>query len=99
LKGKVVGDICGRFFDIHGQEISSAFEKRLIGINLKSIQNAKYAIALAGGADKAAPLLGAIRGKWINGLISDEQTVHSILALDDVYPIMTEAQDKQEGRK
>lgn len=91
LKGKVVGDICGRFFDIHGHEISSAFEQRLIGINLKSIRDAKYAIALAGGADKAAPLLGAIRGKWINGLISDEQTVHSILALDDAYPIMTES--------
>ena len=87
LKGKVVGDICGRFFDIHGREIGSAFEQRLIGINLKSLRSAKYAIALAGGADKAAPLLGAIRGKWINGLISDEQTVHSILVLDDTYPM------------
>lgn len=87
LKGKVVGDICGRFFDIHGREISSAFEQRLIGIDLINIRKAKYALALAGGADKAAPLLGAIRGKWINGLISDEQTVHSILALDDTYPM------------
>jgi len=88
LKGKVVGDICGRFYDIHGREIESAFEQRLIGIDLSSIHSAKYAIALAGGVDKAAPLLGAIRGRWINGLISDEQTVNSILALDDTYEMV-----------
>ena len=83
LEGKVVGDICGRFYNMSGQIVESAFEERVIGIDLKSIRNAKYAIALAGGADKAPPLLGAIRGKWINGLISDEQTVTNILALDD----------------
>ena len=85
LTGRVVGDICGRFFDRNGVEISSAFEERLIGITLKDLKNAQNAVALAGGADKAAPLLGAIRGKWINGLVSDEQTIHSILALDDTY--------------
>ena len=83
LEGKVVGDICGRFYNMSGQKVKSAFEERVIGIDLKSINNAKYAIALAGGADKAPPLLGAIRGKWINGLISDEQTVTKILTLDD----------------
>ena len=87
LKEKAVGDICGRFFDIQGKEVGTAFEERLIGINLKSIRKAKYAIALAGGADKAAPLLGAIRGKFINGFVSDEQTVHSMFALDDTYPL------------
>lgn len=85
LKGKVVGDMCGRFFDIQGNEVGSAFEERLIGINLQSMQNAKYAFAVGGGPDKVAPLLGAIRGKWINGLVSDEQTINSLLTLDDTF--------------
>lgn len=85
LKGRVVGDIFGHFFDINGQEIPTAFEKRVIGIKLQDMCIAQYAIALAGGVDKVAPLLGAIRGHWINGIISDEQTIHSILALDDTY--------------
>lgn len=83
LKGKVVGDMCGRFYDIQGNEVGSAFEERLIGINLQSLQKAKYAFAVGGGPDKVAPLLGAIRGKWVNGLISDEETLNSLLALDD----------------
>lgn len=87
LQGKVVGDICGHFFDINGIEIPSDFENRVIGISLQDMKQTRYAIAIAGGADKVAPLLGAIRGRWINGLVSDEQTVNSILALDDTYQI------------
>jgi DNA-binding transcriptional regulator LsrR (DeoR family) len=82
LNGKIVGDICGRFFDISGNEVRTAFEDRIIGIGLQKLINAQYSIALGGGTDKAAPLLGAIRGKFINGLVSDEQTIENILSLD-----------------
>ena len=86
LRGQVVGDICGRFFDINGVEKPSPFNDRLVGVNLADIHNGAFSIGVAGGPDKAAPLLGAIRGNHINALVSDEQTVHSILALDDAYP-------------
>lgn len=89
LRGQAVGDICGRFFDINGCEKSSTFDDRLVGITLSDIKNGALSIGIAGGPDKVAPLLGAIRGKFINVLISDEQTVHSILALDDAYPTLT----------
>jgi DNA-binding transcriptional regulator LsrR (DeoR family) len=86
LRGQVVGDICGRFFDTNGTEKPTAFTDRLVGVELTDIQNAPISIGIAGGPDKVAPILGAIRGNYINVLISDEQTVHSILALDDAYP-------------
>ncbi|MBN1265588.1 MAG: sugar-binding transcriptional regulator [Anaerolineales bacterium] len=85
LSGEAVGDICGRFFDINGNEKPSAFYDRIVGIELKDIQKGDLSIGVAGGADKAAPILGAIRGKLINVLITDEQTLHSILTLDDAY--------------
>jgi deoxyribonucleoside regulator len=85
LHGQAVGDICGRFFDIDGHEKPSAFSERIVGIELADIKAAALSIGVAGGPDKAAPLLGAIRGGYINVLITDEQTVHSILALDDAY--------------
>jgi len=87
LCGEAVGDICGRFFDIYGDEKNSAFYDRIVGIELQNIQNGDLAVGVAGGTDKAAPLLGAIRGGLINVLITDDQTLQSILTLDDAYRV------------
>jgi deoxyribonucleoside regulator len=86
LKGHAVGDICGRFFDLMGAEQRSAFDDRIVGVELEDLRCAHFSIGVAGGPDKVAPLLGALRGRLINVLVSDEQTVHSLLALDDSYP-------------
>lgn len=84
LKGRAVGDICGRFFDIEGTQQSTAFESRIVGIELSDLRNAPLSIGVAGGEDKAAPLLGAIRGGYINVVISDELTIRQIIALDEL---------------
>lgn len=86
LSGHTAGDICGRFFDINGDRRASDFEDRIVGIELEDLKRAQLSIGVAGGTDKVAPLLGAIRGQWINVVVTDEQTLHSILALDDAYP-------------
>ena len=86
LSGRTAGDICGRFFDISGRRQTSDFEDRIVGIELDDLRKAQVSIGVAGGTDKVAPLLGAIRGQWINVVVTDEQTLHSILALDDAYP-------------
>jgi deoxyribonucleoside regulator len=86
LKSRAVGDICGRFFNCNGQEQVSTFSDRIIGISLEDIRRMKLRIAVANGTDKVAPLLGALRGEWINVLISDENTVRSIIALSDTLP-------------
>ncbi|MBI5668559.1 MAG: hypothetical protein HZC41_11185 [Chloroflexi bacterium] len=83
LKTRAVGDICGRFIDIHGQEQPSAFADRIVGVELDDLRGAAFAVGVAGGADKVAPLLGALRGGIINVLVSDEKTIQRILELDD----------------
>jgi DNA-binding transcriptional regulator LsrR (DeoR family) len=78
----VVGDICGRFFDLEGRPLRSMFEQRVVGIELEDLRRAGVSIGVAGGEEKVAPLLGVLRGKHVNGIVTDEQTALEILHLD-----------------
>jgi deoxyribonucleoside regulator len=83
LRGRAVGDICGRFFDIDGHEQPTAFAERIVGIELVRLRAVSLSIGVAGGDDKVAPLLGALRGGYINVLISDERTIQALLRFED----------------
>ncbi len=74
-----VGDICAHFYDINGYEIRSAFAERIVGITLEDIRSEALTIAVAGGADKVMPLVGALRGRLIKVLITDEMTANAII--------------------
>lgn len=79
----VVGDICGRFFDSDGEPLRSTFEERVVGIELEDLRRASLALGVAGGEEKVAPLLGVLRGRYLNGIVTDEQTALGILRLDE----------------
>jgi deoxyribonucleoside regulator len=76
-----IGDICGRFYNIHGEVCSSDFEERVVGVRLEDLRQAPLSIGVAGGPGKAAPLLGALRGGFINMIVTDENTARQILEL------------------
>jgi len=80
LKGKAVGDICGRFFDQSGRERDSSFASRIIGIQLEDLRRARLSLGVACGSDKVAPIIGALRGGFINAIVSDEKTIAEVLA-------------------
>ena len=69
-----VGDICLRFYDANGREIRHRLGKRVIGIDLETFGRVPRAIGIAGGSRKFAAILGALRGKHINVLITDQFT-------------------------
>ncbi len=77
-----IGDICARFFDIHGGEIPSSFKERIVGITLDDLRSNALTIAVAGGPDKVLPLIGALHGGYIKVLITDEQSALAILAYE-----------------
>lgn len=79
VKSSAVGDICGRFFDSHGRERRTSFAERIIGIELSDLRRARLCIGVACGADKVGPILGALRGRFINVLVSDEATIRNVL--------------------
>jgi deoxyribonucleoside regulator len=79
LRGSAVGDICGRFFDRDGNEVIAPFADRTIGIELSDLRRAPVSIGIAGGVDKVEPLSGALRGEYINVLITDELTAQRLM--------------------
>nr|WP_319484582.1 sugar-binding transcriptional regulator [uncultured Cohaesibacter sp.] len=74
-----VGVVAGRFYDANGTWIQGPLDDRLVGITLDEVRQIPTRIAVAGGTDKTAAMLGALRGNFINVLITDEQTAMSIL--------------------
>jgi DNA-binding transcriptional regulator LsrR (DeoR family) len=74
-----VGDICFRFFDDSGKIIKSPLNDRVIGIELEALRRTQRVVGIAGGASKRAAILGALRGQWIDVLITDKHTADSLL--------------------
>lgn len=81
LVGKgAVGDILSRFFDADGNIIEDEVHDRVIGIPLEVLrEERKICIGVAGGAGKTGAIIAAMRQKYINVLITDENTATEIL--------------------
>lgn len=69
-----VGDVCLRFFDAHGEHITTPFENRLIGIDADTLRHVPRRVAVAGGDRKYNAVRAALLGHWINVLITDHHT-------------------------
>ena len=86
-KNGAVGDICLRFYDANGREVRGALDGRVIGIELESLRRVQRSVALCGGKKKFAAILGALRGKWVNILITDQYTAQRLLKAQPVKTI------------
>ncbi len=87
LAKNAVGVVAGRFIDTHGQPVPGALDERTIGISLDMLRNIDKRISVAGGFDKVPAILAALRGGYINVLITDAATGHGILNADGVTRI------------
>lgn len=57
--------------------------KRIIGIDRNIINHANYRIGVVTSKFKAEAVLGALRGKHVNVLITDDDTATKMLALSN----------------
>jgi DNA-binding transcriptional regulator LsrR (DeoR family) len=81
LDAGAVGDYLGWAFSRTGELVRVPSQERVTSIQLPR-PSKKPVIAFAGGADKAEAVLGALRGQWINGLVTDETCARTILATE-----------------
>lgn len=77
----VVGDVISRFFDENGIPVQSDLNNRTIGITLEQLKRVKTRIAVAESSEKATAILAALRGNYMNVLITTDETANSILEL------------------
>jgi DNA-binding transcriptional regulator LsrR (DeoR family) len=74
-----VGDVCLRFFDHDGQLIDSPFNERIVGISAEALKSVPRRIGVAGGANKIDAVHAAVKGGWVNTLITDLETAEQLL--------------------
>ncbi len=77
-----VGDVCGIHFDMMGREVGEDFCKRSVTIRSHDLLKIPFRMGVAGGEGKAVPILGALRGGYINMLVTDEITARQLLEMD-----------------
>lgn len=75
-----VGDICFRYFDAQGVAVKSPLMQRVIGIEPATLKDVGRVVGVAGGKRKAQAILAALRGGWIDVLITDRRTAETLLA-------------------
>jgi DNA-binding transcriptional regulator LsrR (DeoR family) len=90
-KNGAVGDICLRFYDANGRQVRSTLDGRVIGMELESLRRVQRSAALCGGKKKFPAILGALRGKWVNILITDQYTAQRLLKSQPAKTIATAA--------
>jgi deoxyribonucleoside regulator len=88
-----VGDVFGHFFDIDGQICATELEERIMGMNIDLLKKIHYSIGVAGGRHKSKAILGALRGKLINILVTDRLTACEILKQDGYPPSCDESEE------
>ena len=71
-----VGEILGRFFDVEGRRVPTILEDRVIAVEMPM---KCPMMAVAYGKEKILSIVGAIRGGFIQGLVTDERTALAVL--------------------
>lgn len=76
---KVAGDICSSFFDKDGVLVHTGISDRTITIDLAKLKRTRYSIGVAESLEKVSGMIGALRGGYMNVLVTTEETAECIL--------------------
>ncbi|WP_213875825.1 sugar-binding transcriptional regulator [Pseudomonas sp. dw_358] len=66
-----VGDICLRYFDQNGQPVLDEDEEFVVSMALPKLHDVQRVLALAGGQRKVQAIRGALKGGFVDVLITD----------------------------
>ena len=74
-----IGDIGFRWFNIKGEKVDHEYEDRTIGYDALENRYSNKIIAVSGGKRKHRAILGALRGKYVDVLITDSETARYLI--------------------
>lgn len=75
----IVGDVLTHYFDINGKVHDLDFMERVNNITLEQYMKAKLKVVVAGGFHKIESIVGLLKGRLADVLITDVDTVRHIL--------------------
>jgi DNA-binding transcriptional regulator LsrR (DeoR family) len=76
-----VGEIGAYVYDIRGRPCAEECANRVIGLTLQELRRIPFIVGVAATAVKATPLYGALRGGYLDALVTDEAAARGILEL------------------
>lgn len=82
ISAEAVGDICGNFYNIHGEPCQTSLVNRIVSIKLDSLKECKKVIGIAHGENKQQSILGALNGGYIDILITTTDTAEKLLSAE-----------------
>jgi deoxyribonucleoside regulator len=78
LAAGAVGDVSTHFFTVEGEPVP-VLDERLIAVEWAQVAKIPTVVALAGGRAKTHAILGALRSKLVDILVTDEDTARLVL--------------------
>ncbi|MGD6902778.1 sugar-binding transcriptional regulator [Bacillus infantis] len=73
------GDMLSQFYDINGDLIDLDLHKQLISSEIGILKSLNHVVAVAGGAHKREAIIGALKGGYIDVLITDEAAARGLV--------------------
>jgi DNA-binding transcriptional regulator LsrR (DeoR family) len=74
-----VAVILGRFIDAEGRPIAGELDSRMIGLTLDELKTLPGRLCVAGGPTKVEPLLAALKGGFVQRLVTDAATANALM--------------------
>ena len=80
-----VGDVLAYLFDTEGNVVESGLEDRILAIGLDDLRRIPRRIGVAAGIEKAAAIAGALRGGFVNTLVTDSTVAQRLCSDRDTH--------------
>ena len=88
-KAGAVGYVCALFYDIYGNLLDHPITQRVIGVSPKTLIAAPIRLGVAGGHQKILPVLGALRGGFLNVLVTDDVVASELVKQAEKDALLT----------
>ena len=76
------GEIWAQVYDEQGRSCAHGYNQRVVGLSLEELRTMPLSIGVAATEEKILPIYGALRGKYLKTVITNEATATGVL---DVY--------------
>jgi DNA-binding transcriptional regulator LsrR (DeoR family) len=80
LAAGVRADVCGTLVDSNGLEVKSPLDDHGVTITAKQLRRIPDVIGIGGGREKAEAITAALRGRWVNILVTDAGVARHLLS-------------------